>query len=132
MTSENNDVGYGKPPKETQFKPGQSGNPNGRPKGSKNLATDLKEELAQKIVITEGGQQQEITKQRAMLKALLSKALKGNFHAANTLLNLKARIEQTESNSSPDDTISEEDADILENFATRIRNSNPSDGEDHD
>jgi hypothetical protein len=34
-------VGYGKPPKHTQFKPGKSGNPQGRPKGTKNLKTDL-------------------------------------------------------------------------------------------
>ena len=39
------DVGYKKPPKRTQFKPGQSGNPRGRPKGTKNLKTDLAEAL---------------------------------------------------------------------------------------
>ena len=30
------EVGYGKPPKDTRFKPGQSGNPSGRPKGATN------------------------------------------------------------------------------------------------
>ena len=45
-TSERSEVGYRKPPKATQFKQGQSGNPHGRPKGTKNLKTDLIEELS--------------------------------------------------------------------------------------
>jgi hypothetical protein len=47
-------VGYGKPPKHTQFKLGESGNPQGRSKGTKNLKTDLAEELCEKIVVHEG------------------------------------------------------------------------------
>ncbi|MGY3477315.1 DUF5681 domain-containing protein [Bradyrhizobium ottawaense] len=42
-------VGYGRPPREHQFKPGQSGNKNGRPKGSKNEATIINEILDRKI-----------------------------------------------------------------------------------
>jgi hypothetical protein len=48
------EVGYGKPPKSTRFQPGQSGNPRGRPKGTKNLKTDLIEELHETIEIREG------------------------------------------------------------------------------
>jgi hypothetical protein len=44
-------VGYRKPPAKTRFKPGQSGNLNGRPKGSVNLKTDLRSELSEKIRI---------------------------------------------------------------------------------
>ena len=44
-----NEVGYRKPPMHTRFKPGQFGNPRGRPKGTKNLKTDLQEELGEKM-----------------------------------------------------------------------------------
>ena len=58
--SDEYEVGHGKPPKHTQFKPGESGNPKGRPKGTKNLATDLSEELAEMIVVNEGGRQLDV------------------------------------------------------------------------
>jgi hypothetical protein len=45
MPGETNKVGYGRPPKHSQFAPGRSGNLNGRPKGSKNMTTLLQEEL---------------------------------------------------------------------------------------
>ena len=71
-------IGYGKPPKQTRFKPGQSGNPRGRPSGTRNLKTDLAEELAERIAISEGGRRQAVSKQRGMLKQLMAKALKGD------------------------------------------------------
>jgi hypothetical protein len=48
-------VGYRRPPRNRQFKPGQSGNPTGRPKGAKNFATALAEELDAPITATENG-----------------------------------------------------------------------------
>ena len=49
------EVGYGKPPKHSQFRPGQSGNPAGRRKGVRNLKTDVKRTLATPVKVKEGG-----------------------------------------------------------------------------
>jgi hypothetical protein len=88
-------VGYGRPPAATRFKPGQSGNPNGRPKGAKNIETDLSEELGQKIKVREGEQTIRISKQRAMIKALMAKALRGDSRAIALLLNLTFKTQDT-------------------------------------
>jgi hypothetical protein len=86
------DVGYGKPPRAHQFKPGQSGNPRGRPKGTLNLATDLAAELGEQITVREGDHTQRISKQRALVKSLMGKALDGDVRATTALLALYARI----------------------------------------
>jgi hypothetical protein len=86
------DVGYKRPPQHTRFRPGQSGNPSGRPKGTRNLATDLGEELAERIPIREGERRLRVSKQRALLKALVSKALKGDTRAAGIVLQLVERV----------------------------------------
>ena len=85
-------VGYKKPPKHSQFKPGESGNPKGRPKGAKNLATELLEELQERVKVKEDGKPKSVSKQRAMIKAQLAKAVQGDSRAANTLLNMLLKL----------------------------------------
>src|SRR5215831_18669358 len=85
-------VGYRKPPKATRFKPGQSGNPKGRPKASPNLASDLSAELGEQITVREGGQARHISKQRALIKSLMAKALQGDVRATTAVLALYARV----------------------------------------
>ena len=68
--SDDYEVGYGKPPKHTRFQKGQSGNPKGRPKGSKNMGTLLGEVLAQKVTVTENGQNRRIPYKEAFVRRL--------------------------------------------------------------
>ena len=76
-----NDVGYRKPPQSTQFKPGQSGNPKGRPKGSKNFSTLIAAELDQNLTINIGGLAKTVSTRAAIVKRMVHKALKGDRKA---------------------------------------------------
>lgn len=120
MSDDDYEVGYGHPPKSGQFKPGQSGNPRGRPRGIKNLATDLEEELLNKVLVTEGGAQQETTKQRAMLKTLFAKSLTGDVPATKVLIDLILGLEQTRIQSQVGGIMADEDLQILEAFKQRV------------
>lgn len=131
-------VGYGKPPKETRFKPGQSGNPKGRPKGAKNLSTVVRTELDEKIVITEGGRQRTVTKREALFKALLSTALKGNVKATSAIIQLDQTTEQADAERKLEVLLGEEDEAVLAEFLDRNNprpvdhDNTPEEGDDSD
>ncbi len=80
------EVGYGKPPRSTRFKKGRSGNPKGRPRGSKNSATLLNEALDEPVVVTENGRRKTITKKQAIVKQIVNKAAGGDHRAIQLLL----------------------------------------------
>jgi len=120
MSGNDYKIGYKKPPLDTQFKTGQSGNPKGRPKGVKNLATDLQEELEQKIQITEANQTQVVTKQRAMLKTMFAKALKGESRAATALIKLIVSLEKSQDDVSNQPELAADDLAILEAFKDKL------------
>jgi Family of unknown function (DUF5681) len=74
-------VGYKKPPRHTQFKPGQSGNVNGRPKKIKTFADAFQQELRSAINILEGGKHRRVTKLEAIAKQQTNKAVGGDAKA---------------------------------------------------
>ncbi len=115
-------VGYRKPPKHTRFKPGQSGNPRGRPKGTNNLKTDLMEELGEKIAIREGDQSRRISKQRAVVKTLVARTLKGDARAATLLTSMMMRLLETgEGAPAVAEPLLDDERDILGAFEDRVK-----------
>ena len=80
--------GYGRPPPDKRFKKGQSGNPKGRPKGSKNLTTLLAQRLGAKVVIRVNGKEKRVTMREAIAMRLCESALKGDHRATLTIVQL--------------------------------------------
>lgn len=84
-----NQVGYGRPPAKNRFKKGQSGNPNGRPKGRKNIDTLVAEFVNQKIFIVVSGQRKSVTRMEALVYSIFQKALlRGDIRAFKELNSL--------------------------------------------
>jgi hypothetical protein len=79
-------VGYGRPPLATRFRPGQSGNPRGRPKGVRNLSTVVASALSERVAITENGRRRRITKLDAAIKQLVNRAAAGEARATALLI----------------------------------------------
>lgn len=114
------EVGYSRPPKATRFKPGSSGNPYGRPKGTKNFKTLFEEELRDKIMIRDGKETKSVSKQEAIIKTIMRDALKGEPKAITNLLALimKFNLAKSEEASAPDrDSASES---ILAAYLARL------------
>ena len=78
-------VGYGNPPKHTQFQPGQSGCYEGRRKSVRNFMTDLRKILSMPVRVNIGGRARNVTTQEGALMLLREKALKGDKRALGLL-----------------------------------------------
>ncbi|RXH25795.1 hypothetical protein XH99_02840 [Bradyrhizobium nanningense] len=113
------DVGYGRPPREHQFKPGQSGNKGGRPKGSKNEATIINELLNRKISIRYNGRVRRISALEGILTRFVDDALKGKDKSAAFLLNRKQQAESSEPPAAPQLDI--DDRKVLDAYAQQLR-----------
>jgi len=88
------EVGYGRPPEATRFKKGKSGNPNGRPKATKNVLTMLEEVFFRKIQISENGQRREVTMLEAVLRQLVNGAVKGEVRHIDRVLKLLPFVQE--------------------------------------
>jgi hypothetical protein len=80
------EVGFGKPPRQTRFRKGESGNPKGRPRGLKNPAALLSKVLREPVIVIENGQRRSITKYEALMRQLATNALRGDYKFMRLLI----------------------------------------------
>jgi hypothetical protein len=120
LTSETGEVvGYGRPPRATRFKPGQSGNPKGRPRGSKNESTILKELLNEKLSLRQpNGRIKKIPALEGVHRKQLELALRGEVKSAVFVLNRYAALVSGELQI---EELSEDDRAVLDAFARRLQ-----------
>lgn len=123
-------VGYGRPPADTRFKAGRSGNPKGRPKGSSGLNEAIGRELLAAVTVTEDGVPRRIPKQRVIARQLVHKAAGGDLRAATVVLGAAKRLEDQGSDASapgaaPAD-LPEEDQRVVQTLLARLRLCLPS------
>lgn len=125
------DAGYGKPPKSSRFQKGASGNPNGRPRGSCNLRTQVARILNEKVIVNENGRRKSITKLQAAMKQQANKAASGDLKALQMLVSLQRSFEEAVTDPGPRAMASEEDCKMVLSFIERYENDNIS-GDHHE
>ena len=120
------EVGYGKPPRETRFTKGQSGNPRGRPCGAKNLKTLVNEALDETIIVTENGGRRRLTKREAILTQLVNRSATADFRAIKILLDLLRNIEAQSESADPETSgFNDADEKVLEQLRARFSIADP-------
>jgi hypothetical protein len=80
------EVGYRKPPKHSRFKKGRSGNPRGKPRGTKNSATFLKQALLASVLVKQNEHQTKTTKLRVIVTRLIHQAMQADYLSIRLLL----------------------------------------------
>jgi hypothetical protein len=108
---DNYSVGYRRPPRNTRFAKGKSGNP----KGLKNLKTYLDEELAEVITVREGAKLTKMTKGRALIKSLIARGLKGDARAAREII-VMDRSPDVSENQEGSAELNADDIEVIETF----------------
>jgi hypothetical protein len=114
-------VGYGRPPTSSQFQPGQSGNPQGRPKGARNASSMARDALERTINV----QGRKMTVRKAAYLRLAERAVAGDAKALEFLLSLESEERPSGSDHAPIEPVSAKDLELLQGFFDRRRASEP-------
>jgi hypothetical protein len=114
-------VGYGSPPRETRFKPGQSGNPKGRPRRVPTFRAALEKVLAEPIELRQGKRLQRVSKLDALARTTVDRALKGDHrHFRSIQQTLLVESDENQGDVEANDVVSSNDEAILADFLARL------------
>lgn len=96
-TSARYEVGYGRPPRHTQFRKGRSGNPGGRPRGLPVQRANalLLQEAYRVVAIKEDGRMVPVSAMQAILRSQVELAINGHFRAQRDILQAVQGIERS-------------------------------------
>jgi len=125
--SPGNGVGYCRPPKTHQFKPGQSGNPRGRPKGMPTLQEAIAREAAKLVKVKQGDEIVKIPKLVALARRVFAKALEGDLAAARLVFQL-AGGPDTPGGAASKEIFALPDDDVIRRMIQRFDHLNSSQG----
>jgi hypothetical protein len=114
------EVGYAKPPKSGQFEKGISGNPKGRPQGSKNLATVVLRESRQLVRVNGPHGSRKVTKLEAATMQLTNKAAQGDLRSQRELFSLVRTSEEATNSGVSPLTSHEMDQQVMQNMLRRM------------
>jgi uncharacterized protein DUF5681 len=114
-------VGYGLPPTSSQFRPGQSGNPKGRPKGTRNASSLARDALERTINVKMKGTWRKMSVRKAAYLRLGERAVAGDAKAFDYLLSLESEERLRGSDHAQAQPLSVKDFELLQGFFDRRR-----------
>ena len=117
------EVGYGKPPRETRFRPGRSGNPRGRPKKPKSIQERFERELARKVPVRDDDRVRKIPKIDLWVRRVIADAIQGSHQASRILIEMRAASDEEIAKGVAEKNIEEltaEDLEILDRYLARV------------
>jgi hypothetical protein len=131
MTDEDDHIArYQRPPRKGRFKPGQSGNVRGRPRGSKNIRTYVNEHLNKMIPIIEGGKTRKVSRAEAIAIQLVNQAAKGEPKGLAAVMSFTREFDAAVSDLRPNVLARTADTAVLEDIVARIRAGDPTPSQD--
>ena len=125
------DIGYGKPPMHSRWKPGQSGNPRGPKKGSRGLKTDLHNALEARQWVRIKGKVVKGTTQELALYTLATRAASGDIRAIKQLVDVTLLVFGPEDRGRERNILPKQDQELLERLFEEMSSEKEEDtGED--
>jgi hypothetical protein len=119
------EVGYARPPASGRFKPGDVGNPKGRPKKKKTVGQIIEDGMMKRITLEENGRSRKVTVQELILLNVMRSAARGDLAAVRVLFAMKERYQDSSATILNPSDLEAEDRKIIEEHLAELRRREP-------